>query len=329
MFNRAQNWSQFLKNARDTILARLPEKPVVVEIGHGDGGFLAGLAEARPAGRFIGFDPHGTNHRGAGTEFRQELFEPGQHMPELKPDLIISRHVLEHLVNPLGFLQRVAFEASDKNLPVLAYLEVPCIDQAIETGRTVDFYYEHSSQFTTQSFSRMLALTTHEVLELGHGYNREVVYAFARLGVSSAALHVADEAGNFRAHAEAAKGAVVQQLDAFHKAGTQLAIWGGTGKGAAFMCRHGVDRQRFPIVVDSDQDKVGTFVPGTGQEILFRDYLFKHRVDAIIIPAQWRAADIVAEMASLGIKVDLVLIEHQGRLIDFNREQNPYRADRK
>ena len=37
----------------------------------------------------------------------------------------------------------------------LAYFEVPCIDTAIASGRTVDFYYEHSSQFTTASCRRI------------------------------------------------------------------------------------------------------------------------------------------------------------------------------
>jgi len=45
----------------------------------------------------------------------------------------------------------------------------------------------------------------------------------------------------------------------------------------------------------------------------------------LIIPPQWRATDIVFEMERAGISIDLVLIEHQGRLIDFRREEHPYR----
>jgi hypothetical protein len=98
---------------------------------------------------------------------------------------------------------------------------------------------------------------------------------------------------------------------------SRVAIWGGTGKSAAFMCRYGVDAKRFPLVVDSDPAKVGTFVPGTGQEIRFRDWLLTNDVDVVVIPPQWRAADIVAEMKSAGIAVGRVLIEHQGGLVEF------------
>lgn len=90
------------------------------------------------------------------------------------------------------------------------------------------------------------------------------------------------------------------------------------------MCRYGADAQRFPLVVDSDRDKVGTFVPGTGQEIQFRDCLLDREVDVVIIPPQWRAADIISEMAQAEIIVDQVLIEHLGQLVDFHHDDHPY-----
>ena len=55
----------------------------------------------------------------------------------------------------------MSFAAACCNIKPLLYIEVPCIDRAIETRRTVDFYYEHNSQFSTSSFSRMLDLRVH------------------------------------------------------------------------------------------------------------------------------------------------------------------------
>ena len=74
-----------------------------------------------------------------------------------------------------------------------------------------------------------------------------------------------------------------------------MTVW-GSGKSAAFMNHYGLDRIRFPEVVDSDESKVGTHVPGTGQEIQFRDILKTRAPDILIIPPQWRAADILLEM---------------------------------
>jgi hypothetical protein len=325
MFNQAANWSRFLDDTKGKILAYLGDAPVVVEIGHGDGSFLAALAALRPQGRYIGFDPHGAAQSNDRVLFHQALFDPTRHLEKLKPDLVISRHVLEHLVNPLGFLQGMSFVATCLGLAPLAYFEVPCIDNAISEHRTVDFYYEHSSQFTTTSFHRMLSRASSEVLEVGHGYGKEVVFGFAHLASSGPAVALAHEALCFRRDAEGGQETISAQLEELYETGKRVAIWGGTGKSAAFMGRYGVDAERFPWVVDSDIAKVGTFVPGTGQEIRFRDFLLTHLPEVVIIPPQWRAADIVAEMKQSGVVVDVVLIEHKGRLVDFHRDEHPYR----
>jgi hypothetical protein len=81
---------------------------------------------------------------------------------------------------------------------------------------------------------------------------------------------------------------------------------------------------RFPIVVDSDTAKVGTFVPGTGQEIRSREWLKENLGAVVIIPPQWRALDIVLEMERAGISFKQVLIEHGGALIDYFADSHPY-----
>ena len=175
MFNRGALWSQFLRDTISQMLHQLPAHPVIVEIGHGDGSLLAALAQARPGGRFIGFDPHGATRTEGNLELRAALFDPAEHLAELAPDLVVSRHVLEHLNSPLAFLQRIAFAAARIGREQLAYFEVPCVDRALETGRTVDFYYEHNSQFSTQSFRKMLSRCGATINCIGHGYGGEVI----------------------------------------------------------------------------------------------------------------------------------------------------------
>jgi hypothetical protein len=328
MFNRGTHWSAFLDEVQTEMLARLAERPVVVEIGHGDGAFLTRLAEARPAGRYIGFDPHGaaaSDH--PAVEFRPALFSPDRHLAELRPDLILSRHVLEHLGDPLGFLQSLAFAATQAGRRPLVYLEVPCIDRALAAGRLEDFYYEHNSHFTTESFSRMLARSFAAIEALNHGYNGEVVYAFLRLKGRLEHRERAAAARRFHELAAACRDTIALQLAGLVMAGKRVAVWGGTGKSAAFLHAHEMDESRFPLVVDSDPAKAGSYVPGTGQQIRFRDALLEEPADVVIIPPQWRAGDIVAEMRAHGIRCGQVLIEHGGRLIDYHCDPHPYRME--
>ncbi len=328
MFNEGIHWSEFIQKIQKKILSYLPDNPVIVEIGYGDGSFLSALADLCPEGRFIGFDPHGADmneeHQEKGVSYINELFEPIRNLNEIKPDLIISRHVLEHLVNPLGFLQHLSYAANCYDIVPLTYFEVPCIDRVLETGRTVDFYYEHSSQFTSQSFREMLTQSKLMIKDIGYGYNSEVIYAFSKINSSKKTIEVAHNASQFYENAEIALSRIREQLEKLHTSGQQIAIWGGTGKSCAFMCRYGLDDKRFPIVIDSDQSKVGTFVPGTGQEIRFRDWLQTHSVDVVIIPPQWRAKDIIREMVDNKIPYKTILIEHNGALIDFHKDSHPY-----
>lgn len=325
MFNRGVLWSEYLESVSHLLLDRLPEEPVVIEVGCGDGHLLRALAAKRPAGRYVGFDPNSTIDTGGGQiEARAMLFDPAVHLAEFRPDLIISRHVLEHLMNPLGFVQAIAFAASWEAVCTRLFIEVPCIDHVFELGRTVDFFYEHNSHFTTTSLARLLTRCASKVELVETGYNGEVVFGLAAFECHREQLATARTAVDFYDRAVRSTAQLKVDLDELARSRRPVAIWGGTGKAAAFINQNALDRARFPLVVDSDPDKAGTFVPGMGQEIQFRDVLVEHPVDVIVIATQWRAADIVVEIRRHGIPYETILIEHQGRLIDYFKDPHPY-----
>jgi predicted O-linked N-acetylglucosamine transferase (SPINDLY family) len=326
MFNRGAVWTDHLRQIRDLIVKGLSERPVVVEVGCGEGHLLRAVAEQRRGGRYIGFDPSNAINTGYGLiEGRRELFDPARHLAELRPDLIISRHVLEHLMNPLAFVQAIAFAASWENIETRLFIEVPCIDQVIRLGRTVDFFYEHNSNFTTKSLERMLARCASEVEAVARGYNDEVVFGVAQFCRREQQVQMATEAVGFAERSAGQRQTIGADVDALAVSGKRVAIWGGTGKAAAFINQFGLDAKRFPLVVDSDVEKAGTYVPGAGQEILYRDLLIQYPVDVILIATQWRAGDIVAEIERCGIPYQTILIEHAGRLINFFDGAHPYR----
>ncbi len=326
MFNLGTIWRDHLQQVGQLILDSVSDEPCVVEIGCGDGHLLRALAEARPGGRYVGFDPNAKVDTGDGAiEARAELFLARRHLAELAPQMIVARHVLEHLVDPLAMLEEIAFAVSCHQRPTKLFVEVPCVDLAIEACRTADFFYEHNSHFTMRSLAKMLDRCGAEVELIEKGYGGEVVYAVASVLPLPYQERFGREALAFSEHARQASHTLAAQLDAIGRSNCRVAIWGGTGKAAALINQCNMDAERFPLVVDSDRQKAGTFVPGMGQFIHFRDVLLEKPADLIIIATQWRAADIVLEMQRMGIGAETVLIEHRGRLIDYFHDEHPYR----
>jgi hypothetical protein len=325
MYNNGVIWKDHLAESGEVLLRSLPVDPTLVEIGCGEGHFLRALAQASGGkGRILGFDPSSHPETGQGFEFHPRFFNPLVDVAEFAPDAIVIRHVLEHLTDPATLIEQLAWGASSLDKPVWFFAESPCIDRVFSTGRLADFFYEHVSHFTTDSF-RTLMQRAGDVFELAHGYDGEVVYALVRLGVPALRRERAAAAEAFAARAEVSRATISGQLAEIAASGARVAIWGGTGKGAAFMHQFGVDADRFPLVVDSDQGKAGTYVPGAGQRIEFRDVLKADPAQIIIVPTQWRAKDITEEMAREAITPGQVLIEHEGRLIDYHRDPHPYR----
>jgi SAM-dependent methyltransferase len=325
MFNTGKTWQDHLITISQKILDRLPENPVVVEIGCGDGHLLHRLAEARPDGIYIGFEPSGALvSKTPQVIGRAEYFDPAIHLAEIKPDMIISRHVMEHLTNPVGFLQSIAFAASWNQVDAQLFIEVPCIDRVFKTVRTADFFYEHNSHFTTHSLKRMLQRCAKNVEGVSRSYSDEVVYGFAKLNQLTEQLMYAQEAVSFHEKANQGIETIQVQVDDLAKYGGTVAIWGGTGKSSTFINRYSLDAERFPLVVDSDREKVGTFVPGSGQVIQFSDILKSQKTDTIIITSQWRAKDIYLEIQEKNIPYTTLLIEYQGRLVNFLEDRHPY-----
>lgn len=135
-----------LESVAQLIGSKFGNKSKVVEVGCGKGYFFGLLSELKFS-QIQGFDIayQGSDPR-INKRYLTELDRP------LGADVIVLRHVLEHIGNPIQFLNQLV-EINEK--PFSFVIEVPSTEWIIANSAFWDFTYEHVNYFTEDSFRSM------------------------------------------------------------------------------------------------------------------------------------------------------------------------------
>lgn len=320
VYNQGEAWSSY----QDALAEEWAERydlnnATLVEIGCGEGLFIQRLL---PRGnRCIGFEPgpDADKLEPKGIEAYREYFQ-GARLFELRPKAILCRHVIEHLASPIDFLEDLAMACREADMAPVVLAETPLIEKAISRHRINDFQYEHVSYFTMNSMRTLFERAGFEVLELTPRFGDEVVTIAARPRPDSTQRRRRLEALAFHESVQSQVEKVRATLSAWREGGEAVGIWGGTGRGMAFMNMFKIDAGLVPFVFDSDLRKAGGFVPGTGQEILAPSSLATRPMDRILITSNWRARDIEHELRTEHGSKARLYVYHEERLIELTPE---------
>ena len=152
--NVSQKVSNYLGNAN------------IVEVGCGTGYFLETLAAK--GFNISGFDPA---YAGSNPRIKKEYFGPASFE---KASGLILRHVLEHIQNPIDFLEKLKYANNGSGK---IYIEVPCFDWICKHKAWFDIYYEHVNYFRLSDFNKIFG----EVIESGYCFGEQYLYVVAEL----------------------------------------------------------------------------------------------------------------------------------------------------
>jgi len=218
----------------------------LIEIGCGKGFFLELLIERGCS--ITGFDPA---YEGNNSAIKKDLFESTL---SFKSKGIILRHVLEHIQNPLDFLQQVL----DINGGGLIYIEVPCFEWIIQKRAWFDIYYEHVNYFRLRDFNKIFS----KVHLAGHLFGGQYLFVVADLASLRLPSAKPSDAIAFP------HGFTLTGLSDFTGNGRSEAIWGAASKGVIYALLR--DRCGHPVnfLIDINPAKIGKFIPGTGLRVL-------------------------------------------------------------
>lgn len=285
----------------------------LAEIGCGDGRFLSSLCLAGE--NFgIGFEPGHNPDRvsdlvsRAGVEIIDE-YADATSLRGYEVDFVASRHVLEHLPEPLMLVEAIRGGLVGGGA---VYVEVPNFSWALERGAFEDLMYEHCGYYTPETLAHLLHRTGFSEVVASSTFDGlfAAVEAVAADGV--ACDDPIDPAVVERIrHDVVALGTRIERVATeFAKRrdeGQRLVAWGGGARAVGLMnLVESADAVDF--VVDINPRKQGTFVTGTGHPIVAPEHLRHEQPDAVLIVNPVYTDEIAQMLTDLGVDADLISI---------------------
>ena len=277
----------------------------LAEVGCGKGGFLDRLLQAAPNWRAVGLDPTYVGPREShGGRLR---FEPRRlHASGVRCDAVLSRHVIEHVPEPLSFLLSLRASLAEG---ARLFLETPDLDWILDQAVPFDFFYEHCSLFDGGSLQHLLA-------RAGFLGNRvERVFGGQYLWVEARAVAIPKDVPTPDVDpALAARTAVLRNQLAAREAHWArwlpslaargpVVLWGAGAKGATLAELMDPEQRFLRAAVDVNPAKQGNYMVGSGLPVIAPKDLASLRPAAVLLPNPNYSEEVSAELQRLGLNL--------------------------
>jgi len=322
-YENSLHYSPTFNEYAESLASRLLEKyqlnnKSIVEIGCGKGDFLSMLC-SRGENRGYGFDKSFEADRVESDTHKHVTFIQdfyGEKYADYDADLIVCRHVLEHIQYPQLFLQDIRRVIGER-MDTVVYFEVPNALYTLKDMGIWDLIYEHCGYFNVNSLSRAFELAGFDVCEVGESFGGQFIYVEAKPRASEGTVDKNTESSPRLALDELAACVLVfednykakiarwrEKLDLLQADNKRAVIWGGGSKGITFLNVLKAE-QAIAHVVDLNPHKHKLFAPGTGQEVIGPEALKELRPEHVIIMNGIYQEEITQMLADLGIAAEI------------------------
>ena len=289
----------------------------IIEIGCGKGEFLTLLCELG-GNRGIGFDPAYVNERDHSAvkdriTFIQDFYS--EKYSDRKGDFVCCKMTLEHIRETADFVSMVRRSIGPRPETVV-FFQVPDAVRILRENAFWDIYYEHCSYFSIGTFGRLFRQCGFVVTGLWKDYDDQYLMIEARPGDRHDAVPFPEEEGPkelsldiayFSENCSRSIKAWKQKLDGIRRKGQRIVLWGGGSKGVAFLTTLGVN-EGIEYVVDINPFKHGTYMAGTGQEIVAPDFLRGYQPDVVIVMNPVYREEIRRSCADMGLEPAILTV---------------------
>jgi len=320
-YEETQGYSATFTKFHADLAARLVERfhlhdKKVLEIGCGKGEFLTLLCEIGH-NHGVGFDPVYDETRTISPAkermtFIKEFYS--ERYADVRADVVCCKMTLEHIAEPLEFMRMIR-KALRTNVHTRIFFQIPEVTKILREGAFWDLYYEHCSYFSPVSLEGLFRRAGFSVNEVWTEYDDQylMIDAFPS-ALDPAEAAPMDNARILDLHTTVKRFADdvthrIREWNAYLSArvqeGRRMVIWGAGSKGVGFLTSMQRSHE-IMYAVDVNPHKHGTFLAGTGQEIVSPEFLRTYRPDIVFVMNPVYCDEIRASLAGMGIAAELV-----------------------
>lgn len=260
----------------------------IVEVGCGQGAFVERLVSDPALGnRGRGFDPsyNGELSRCDGRLTFERRFYDAE-CATIEADVVVCRHVIEHVPDPVGLLKTI--RAALSNSPgARLFFETPTVAWIFKHSVIWDFFYEHCSYFTAESLKTCFELAGFRVAQVGPIFGGQYLWLEAVLEPEApeVTFNPTDIASLAERFGEFERNAVRDWTQAIkiHSRTGAVAIWGAGAKGGTFANLVDPRGELISCVVDINAAKQGRYIPGSRHLVISPDELESRGVMKVLV----------------------------------------------
>lgn len=251
---------------------------VIVEIGAGAGIFINEF----DAEKKIAIEPsEEANQIDASIEVYNEYYTEERF--NFAADIVVLRQVLEHIKDPIIFLNNIqkSFNKSDE---FYLYIEIPNSMLTFKFGRFYDYYYEHCNYFSINTIAFLAEKINLNIVDLSTDMDGELIsilFTNRKNSISELKLKISNN-----------KNKIIEKLN-YYKLNKKLILaWGASGNGVQILTSLKITMDTIPLVIDSDKNKQGKFIPGTCQKIISPEDAIEIKPDVVLVLTQFHKKEI-------------------------------------
>lgn len=282
----------------------------IIEIGCGQGEFLSLLCEIGD-NQGIGFDPAYATERSAVTNpTRVSVIadEYSEKYTSVHADVVVCKMTLEHIRDVADFIATVRRSVGSQS-EMRIFFQVPDVMRIFDEVAFWDIYYEHCSYFSQGSLARLFRQQGFDVLDLWRDYGDQYLMIDARPVQATPSPRLPQEMDldaitnavpKFHQQVSAALEQWNRIIRLAHQKGQRTVLWGSGSKGVAFLTTLGiVDAVEY--TVDINPNKHGTYMAGTGQQVVSPEFMQVYRPDVVVLMNPIYLQEVRANLNSHGL----------------------------